>query len=158
MTENKSIKKIVKIPESISVKKFSEFLNLPVSRVITELLKNKILATINEEIDFETASIIANDLGFETEKDEAAESQGLTTLEKLVEICKREKESGKNLQSRPPIVTILGHVDHGKTTLLDAIRKTSVAAGEAGGITQHIRAYQVKKRGKVITFVDTPGH
>ena len=158
MTENKSIKKIVKIPESISVKKFSEFLNLPVSRVITELLKNKILATINEEIDFETASIIANDLGFETEKDEAAESRGLTTLEKLVEICKREKESGKNLQSRPPIVTILGHVDHGKTTLLDAIRKTSVAAGEAGGITQHIRAYQVKKRGKVITFVDTPGH
>ena len=151
-------KKIIKIPTSITVKKFSEILGLPVSQIITELLKNKILATINEEIDFDTATIIAQDLGFATEVDlEISDSEAIT-VEKLIEICKKEKESGKNLRPRPPIVTILGHVDHGKTTLLDTIRKASVAAKEAGGITQHISAYQVKKKGKVITFVDTPGH
>lgn len=158
MSDNNSPKTIIKIPESITVKKFSELLALPVSRIITELLKNKILATINEEIDFETASIIASDLGFETEKEETAVGKKTLTLEGLIEICKKEKASGKNLRPRPPVVTILGHVDHGKTSLLDTIRKTSVATGEAGGITQHIRAYQVKKRGELITFIDTPGH
>jgi translation initiation factor IF-2 len=79
-------------------------------------------------------------------------------LEKLNDILKKEKESGEHLKSRPPVVTILGHVDHGKTTLLDTIRKANVAAGESGGITQHINAYQVKKKGQLITFVDTPGH
>lgn len=151
-------KTIIKIPDSIAVKKFSELLKLPVSSVITELLKNKILATINEEIDFETASIIAQDLGYETELEKEASGEETFDLAKLIEICREEKESGKNLASRPPVVTILGHVDHGKTSLLDAIRKTSIAAGEAGGITQHISAYQVKKRGQLITFIDTPGH
>ena len=151
-------KKIIKIPTSVTVKKFSELLNLPVSQIITELLKNKILATINEEIDFDTATIIAEDLGFETEVDLEVSDSEMITVEKLVEICKKEKESGKNLHPRPPVVTILGHVDHGKTTLLDTIRKASVAAKEAGGITQAISAYQVKKKGKLITFVDTPGH
>lgn len=156
MTEE--IKKIVKVPTSITVKKFSELLALPVSQVITELLKNNILATINEEIDFDTATIIAQDLGFETEADLVVTDSETITVEKLIEICKKEKESGKNLHSRPPVVTILGHVDHGKTTLLDTIRKASVAAKEAGGITQHISAYQVKKKGQLITFIDTPGH
>lgn len=151
-------KKIVKIPPSVAVKKFSELLGLPVSRVMTELMKNKILATINEEIDFETAAIIAQDLGCFPEQDLEVSEQDTITLEKLIDICRREKDSGKNLQLRPPIVTILGHVDHGKTTLLDTIRKTNVVAGEAGGITQHIRAYQVKKKGQIITFIDTPGH
>lgn len=155
---NEPEKKIVKVPTSVTVKKFSELLGLPVSRVITELLKNNILATINEEIDFDTATIIAQDLGFETEADLVISDSETITVEKLIEICKKEKESGKNLHPRPPVVTILGHVDHGKTTLLDTIRKASVAAKEAGGITQHISAYQVKKKGQFITFIDTPGH
>jgi len=163
MTENKSEekseeKKIVKIPNPVMVKKFAEILELPVSDVITELMKNGIMATINEEIDFETATIIAEDLGFEAEEDlEVHEGEALT-LERLVDICKKEQESEEKLPERPPVVTILGHVDHGKTTLLDAIRKGNVASHEAGGITQHISAYQVKKRGKTITFIDTPGH
>lgn len=150
--------KKVKIASSVSVKRFAEILGLPVTQIITELIKNKILATINEEIDFETASIIAQDLGFITEEDLETRGEGALTLERLFEICAQEKASGKTLPKRPPVVTILGHVDHGKTTLLDTIRKTNVAAGEAGGITQRISAYQVKKRGEIITFIDTPGH
>ncbi len=155
---NKNEIKQVKIPPTVTVKRFAELLGLSVSQVMTELIKNKILATINEEIDYETAAIIAQDLGYIPEPDLEISEKDILTLEKLIDICQREKESGKNLQSRPPVVTILGHVDHGKTTLLDTIRKTNIVAREAGGITQHIRAYQVKKKGQWITFIDTPGH
>ncbi|OGI25133.1 MAG: translation initiation factor IF-2 [Candidatus Moranbacteria bacterium RBG_13_45_13] len=148
----------VKIPTLVTVKRFAELLGVGVTDVIKELMKNKILATINDEIDYDTAAVIASDLGFETEEDLEVAGTGAMTLEQLDEILKKERESGKNLKHRPPVVTILGHVDHGKTTLLDTIRKTSVVEKEAGGITQHISAYQVKKKGEIITFVDTPGH
>ncbi|OIP59535.1 MAG: translation initiation factor IF-2 [Candidatus Moranbacteria bacterium CG_4_9_14_3_um_filter_45_14] len=157
-TEKTLPRVVVSLPSSVTVKKLSELLHLSVAVVITELMKNNILATINEEIDFDTASIIASDLGFETEPAEEKIEVGRLTIEGLNKILDEEKNSGKNLSPRPPIVTILGHVDHGKTTLLDTIRKTNVAAGEAGGITQHISAYQVKKHKQLITFVDTPGH
>ncbi len=154
MTEEK----IVKIPSPVSVKRFAEILGIPITTLIAELMKNGIMATINEEIDFETAAIISEYLGFQATEDMEIADDETLTIEKLLDICAKEKGSGEKLESRPPIVTILGHVDHGKTTLLDTIRKSSVASSESGGITQHISAYQTKKRGKVITFIDTPGH
>ncbi|TXI34610.1 MAG: translation initiation factor IF-2 [Candidatus Moraniibacteriota bacterium] len=157
MSEETPVKK-VSLPSSVTVKKLAELLEVPVASVITELMKNGILATINEEIDFDTASVIASDLGMETVPAEEEILEGSLTLEGLNKLLAEEKNSGTNLSPRPPIVTILGHVDHGKTTLLDTIRKTSVAAGEAGGITQHISAYQAKKHKELITFIDTPGH
>ncbi|MGK2849067.1 MAG: translation initiation factor IF-2 [Minisyncoccota bacterium] len=157
-TPTEQPKKSVSIPASVTVKKLSEILGLPVSAVITELMKNKVLATINEEIDYDTASIIAEELGFLVESVAEKSAEGYLSLESLNQLLAEEKNSGKNLAVRPPIITILGHVDHGKTTLLDTIRKTSVATGEAGGITQHISAYQTKKRSVIMTFIDTPGH
>jgi len=148
----------IALPASISVKNFSELLKLTPAEVITALMKNGVIASINEEIDFDTASIIAQDFGYSITKEvdelELTKEKGLR--KKIIEELKEADEG--DLKERPPVVAIMGHVDHGKTKLLDTIRETNVIDQEAGGITQHIGAYQVRRKGKLITFLDTPGH
>ncbi len=151
--------KDVALPNVLTVRDFAAKLELPLNIVIGELMKSGILASVNERIDFETASIVAEDLGYSVVKAEAeaaVQSGGSMSADELKTMLAGEDASA--LQLRPPVVVIMGHVDHGKTQLLDTIRLTDVINKESGGITQHIGAYQVDDKGRKITFIDTPGH
>jgi translation initiation factor IF-2 len=151
MAESTAQTTVIEIEDTVTVGTLAEKLSIPVSRLIGQLIKNGIMATVNEKVDFDTAQIIVEDLniGLTLSKKSAVENP-IPTREKPV--------VSNDAKSRPPVVAVMGHVDHGKTSLLDAIRGANVVKGEAGGITQHISAYQVEHNDRKITFLDTPGH
>ena len=140
----------ITIPESITVKDLASELKKTSSEVIKKLLNYGIMATINNELDFDTAFLIASEFGVNAVKKEVVSDEDI--------LFDDSEDTAEELEPRPPVVVVMGHVDHGKTSLLDAIRKTNVIEGEAGGITQHIGAYKVTVNGREITFLDTPGH
>ncbi len=140
----------VKIPDEITVGELASRMKKTAGEVIKCLMKNGVMAAINQTIDFDTAEFVATEMGCKVEKEVT-----VTIEERIID---DHVDTAEELQTRPPVVVVMGHVDHGKTSLLDAIRKTSVTSGEAGGITQHIGAYTVDVSGRMVTFLDTPGH
>ncbi len=145
-------KKAITMGEIITVKELSEKIGIQVSEIIKKLLNLGVIATINKEIDYDTASLIAAEFDIELEK------KATKTFEQILSDVDEIEDNPKDLRERPPVVTVMGHVDHGKTSLLDAIRNSHVTEQEAGGITQHIGAYTVNYNNKTICFLDTPGH
>ncbi len=150
--------KTIELPANITVRELAQSIHSSPIEVIKTLMANGVMANINQQIDFETAAVVAAEMGFEATLETPIAAQEESPGE--IPLWRRliADEAPDKLAARPPVVTILGHVDHGKTTLLDAIRHTNVAGGEVGGITQHIGAYQVEHNGRTITFLDTPGH
>lgn len=153
--------KIIQLDKTIVVHEFAKKLNMPVTKVISSLMNNGIMANLNQTIDFEIATIISEELGYKTvlQEEGIVETQNQTIKKELKGIIKEKNNDIKsNLTYRAPVVVVMGHVDHGKTKLLDAINNTDKIAKESGGITQHIGAFQVTRNGREITFIDTPGH
>ena len=148
--EDENVIKTITLPEKMTIRDLADKMKLQPSAIVKKLFMKGEMVTVNQEVDFETAEEIALEFNFICEPEEK--------IDVIAELLKEDEEDPKNLVPRPPVVCVMGHVDHGKTSLLDAIRKTNVTDREAGGITQHIGAYTVNVKGEKITFLDTPGH
>ena len=142
--------KTIVLPETITIKELAEKMKMQPSVIVKKLFLQGTVVTINQEVDYDKAEEIAMEFDILCEKEEK--------VDVIEELLREDEEDEKDMTERPPVVCVMGHVDHGKTSLLDAIRQTHVTAKEAGGITQHIGAYVVEKNGQRITFLDTPGH
>ncbi|HDR46865.1 MAG TPA: translation initiation factor IF-2, partial [Geoalkalibacter subterraneus] len=156
VTISKAIKRVIRITDSITVGELAKRMGIKANELIRELMKQGSMVTINHPLDFETAALLASEYNYEVENvafDEAAILEDSPAVKPGT-----EEDKPEDLELRPPVVTVMGHVDHGKTSLLDAIRAAKVTEGEAGGITQHIGAYHVELNGRKISFLDTPGH
>lgn len=154
ITISKAIKRVIRISDSITVGELAKRMGIKANEIIAELMRQGTMVSINHPLDYETAALIASEFNYEVENVAFDEDTVLAGIS----LDKGGEDTEESLQTRPPVVTIMGHVDHGKTSLLDGIRETNVTEGEAGGITQHIGAYDVELDGRKITFLDTPGH